>query len=737
MPATLIQNAKQVIGDRVKQVRLAFLMPAIAFLWPLVVLFPYIIPVKGRYLGIGNDFTYLYYNYKVYLLDCLSRLRIPLWSPSEAAGFAFYSNPFAQTFYPFNIFLAAYYRLAGGYTALDHQRFTVLGVSLFSLGLYLWLRQLKLPPRSVLFATLVMSLSFKVTEILRFPNAVHTAAWYPWILMAITKILCSESTTKAVRYGLLLVFCMTCLLTGGYVYFVYYSLFLFGPYLLLFLIPKLRHRLMEGLTIHWARAMVTSLVAGLLSIALCGPYLYEVSALLKQTTDRAGGSFEYATAHMFNLEDTLGSLVFPPMAQTEGWYYFGILGLLLVIFYLLDRQLGRSDDATEVQIPPRRSGFWVKAFFLVWIGTISYITYGRQSYLFVLLWRFLPFFSSLRVWGRLNIILVPIIAWLVAIAYNHFEAHIVIARTSRGRRKWIAILSIIFVLILGVQLYAIVHRSYDLYWTEQFIEKRIVGGAERYPDIMAFLSKIPSGTISDLLASTFIVFGIISFFALLLFMVLAARGRLHSPRSTHVLLLGLVLFSALELEVIGPWVWIGGFEELEGRSRLNVERINQASFSTPRTQEPLSTISLEPAFSVETVPNWYFDRYNQFLRATEGEASARRELLGMIDGTRLYFSEAIDHAEIQPFLDDAARFEVRAQVVSYTGDDLVLDAVAPVDGYLSFIDNWDPDWEAAVDDEPVPIDLLFGTFKSVRLSSGEHRVVFAYRPKLFYSPGRK
>ncbi len=54
-----------------------------------------------------------------------------------------------------------------------------------------------------------------------------------------------------------------------------------------------------------------------------------------------------------------------------------------------------------------------------------------------------------------------------------------------------------------------------------------------------------------------------------------------------------------------------------------------------------------------------------------------------------------------------------------------------VAGYLSFIDNWDPDWKAWVDGQPVEIELLFGTFKSVRLTPGKHKVRFSYQPGLF------
>jgi len=78
--------------------------------------------------------------------------------------------------------------------------------------------------------------------------------------------------------------------------------------------------------------------AGFVTLLLCGPYLVGVKRLMSQTIDRAGKSFEYSTSHIFNFEDTLGSLVYPPAASTEGWYFFSITALLIIAVYLLCRQ---------------------------------------------------------------------------------------------------------------------------------------------------------------------------------------------------------------------------------------------------------------------------------------------------------------------------------------------------------------------------------------------------------------
>lgn len=153
-----------------------FLLPLAIFCWPILYLFRHVFPINGQYTAMGNDFILLYYKYKVYLLACLADFHFPLWSPAEGAGYPFHTNPFTQAFYPFNLLLVVWYKISGGYDPLDHQVFTVLGISIFALGLFMWLRLVNTNLRAVVFGVLVMSVSFKVTEITRFPNAVHTAA---------------------------------------------------------------------------------------------------------------------------------------------------------------------------------------------------------------------------------------------------------------------------------------------------------------------------------------------------------------------------------------------------------------------------------------------------------------------------------------------------------------------------------------------------------------------------------
>ena len=194
----------------------------LVFIWPLMYCYKYVFSDSSFSLTMGNDFPVIY-TYKLILLDKLSNFSFPLWSPSEACGYPFFSNPFVQAFYPLNILLAAVYKINGGYSYADHQIFTVLGLSVFAAGLLLWLRSLKINPIFVLIAVLIVSVSSRMTEILRFTNAVHTIAWLPFILYGLTL---AASSAKKIKAGIIIFVSFIMMITAGYAYYVYYSVFI-------------------------------------------------------------------------------------------------------------------------------------------------------------------------------------------------------------------------------------------------------------------------------------------------------------------------------------------------------------------------------------------------------------------------------------------------------------------------------------------------------------------------------
>ncbi len=695
-------------NKRVSALLMRIALLALVFIWPLLFLFRQVFVINGVYTGIDNDFLIYYYKYKVYLLDCLANFHFPLWSPSESAGFPFYTSPFTQTFYPLNALLVLFYKVFGGYSPFDHQIFTVLGISIYSLGLYMWLKLINKDIKAVVFAVLIMAVSFKVTEITRFPNAVHAMAWHPWMMYAITRIMFSSSVKETVKSAGLLALFGIFLWTASYPYYAFYSVFLVLPYLFAFCVKPLRKRLFADHPIAFKHAAFAIPAAGFVTLLICAPYLVGVKRLMAQTMARAGKDFQYSTQHVFDFEDTVGSLVYPPASSAEGWYFFSITAVLIIAIYLFSRRNSKAGEEPQQTLPVDTSSLWIKLYFVLWFGLITYISYGRNSYIFVLLWKYMPGFSSLRAWGRMNIILVPILAWLLSIAYSHFLRVISSESQPPGRKHLIVTklltVTAVYAAVLGTQLFMHLEGDRDPMWLLYF---KNFEANERY----------------------FIFFGAASFISILLIMVLGMKFHFGRGRLTIASIV-LILIATIEMHHTGAKMWSYEAKAVPQRFKLDIAEMDKMSFGYPRTNF-VNTVSFTPKFNVGVVETWYFARYVNFLNRTAGEEQARNILLGIQGGQRLFFSESIEHSSILSFLQDALRYKLNDQLISYNGDELKMDIEAPMNGYLSFIDNWDPSWKAYVDGQPVQIELLFGTFKSVRLTKGKHNVIFSYQPELF------
>jgi hypothetical protein len=211
-------------------------------------------------------------------------------------------------------------------------------------------------------------------------------------------------------------------------------------------------------------------------------------------------------------------------------------------------------------------------------------------------------------------------------------------------------------------------------------------------------------------------------------LIAVSRYRLQGPTCRKTALVLGVLLTVCDTRPVGAWMWSWSDDRGPVRTNPDIRKIALDSFTTPRVSTG-GPVAMGPVFNVAGLPDWFYKRYMDFLAWGAREPEARHVFLGLKDGKKLYGSRELAHPTIRAFLDDAASFACDCKVVSYTGDELVLEVRMREAGYVSFIDNWDPDWEAKVDGQPKEILLLFGTFKAVRVPSGESRVIFTYRPR--------
>ena len=566
-----------------------------------------------------------------------------------------------------------------------------------------------------MYSALTISISYKITEILRFTKAVHTAAWYPWILFAITKIFCADNMQLTLKYAALLIIFYICLITAGYPYYVVYSVFLISPYILFFIIRKLNSYFFYDKIEYLAKKICVLIVAFIIVLIITFPYFLKVNSLMKQTTDRAGNNFEYAANVKYGISDTIGSLIYPINTQPGGWYYFGIFNFLLVLSFFSFKNNKRL----------------ISIFFLGWLFFIVYITYGKDSYLFKFLWNYMPIFSSLREWPRLNIILLPILSLILALSFDEFYNSFILKNCSLTelKTKFQKILFFGAIIIL-IQLIWLIKIKYHAEWKLYYIDLRfgflLNLPAEKWQEVMALPDFFVKFFLNLNINKIAVLFGMLYILSAVLSLIIFYAIYKYKIKKIKLAILILLIFTSIDNFLIGPWLW-SAQRKNTSRHILQINEKNMRSFNVPRIDK-YYTLSHTDEFNAGIVGNWYFDRYVKFrnkYRSTEEEAY--KKLMGVIDGKKIYFSKKIDYSTIKEFLDDSKNVNYKVNVLYYDGDVLKLELFCEAPGYLSFIDNWDNSWKAYVNNVEKQIELLFGTFKSVYISEPKNIVVFEYK----------
>ncbi|MSP41605.1 MAG: hypothetical protein EXR70_24230, partial [Deltaproteobacteria bacterium] len=645
---------------------------AAIIVWPFIFLFPY----TFNDIGSGNDFGQLYYVYKVYLLSMLNSGHFPLWSPTEGGGYPFFSSPFAQAFYPLNLFYFAYYKLLGRFAPWDYQILTIFGISIFGSGLFLWLRRLAVAAPVALVTVMISVISLKVTELLRLPNALHCAAWLPWLLYGAT-VATDLSKVKfgATVFGAALVM----LLTAGYPYYIIYALLLIPAYVVAMALAPSRNLFIgespESPSSFTCYAIHIGVAAGCAGI-LTFPWLRHMQTLMAQTVDRGTPDFQYATGHTFSPLKTLGSWIFPPVSNMEGWYYFGMATTLVIGFYIFSVSANFGVTSRERRL---------SIMLLAWLAFINYFSWGRDSALFTWTWHHLPVLNQMRVWGRMNIIQVPIIAMLLAMAIHHF-LHAISSRQLIGSRKGIWVVAEVIVLtlaILRIQLYLIEQDLFDIYWTTYF--KHADPGFGKSTSIHV--------TLKEFFDERFFVVTTVAIGAALVGFLLVARWA-PPAKLGPIFLRSVLMLSVVEMFVISNYQWPSPRHLVKNQNfksgNYNVPQLLVSEFSHPRSlASPMIMTSDMHGYNVGLTPSWGFKRHaDPYLRylnhngewqpgVTSNERTAVERFYGADQkAQRLFFSTRIDQKTVVDFMKDVDATEPLAkpttQMDFYNGDELRL-----------------------------------------------------------------
>jgi hypothetical protein len=419
----------------------------------------------------------------------------------------------------------------------------------------------------------------------------------------------------------------------------------------------------------------------------------------------------------------------------EGWYYFGMTTTLLIGSYLCCVVADRAVD-------PRHRA--IALMILCWFFVVTYFTWGADSVLFTFAWHHVPVLNQMRVWGRLNIVVVPALACLLALALHHFWSLFDLARrkpSSRGARIFFIAIGVLSATILATQLYMARNQIFNDYWSVYFKAPYV-----NWSELKGF-ARLVSYRLDESFFAAMTVLAATSLFG-----IGALALRRPSLNVAPVLTTAVILVSAIDLFYVANFQWAFPYYHniiVKGRSPDLVH----AGLNQPRRLAGDTVNLVTYVHNVGVLDNWNFSRhatvFTRFfdangaprLSASPTEVAAAARLYGADErAQRVFLTSRIDFASPVDFVADvdatAAAVNAAVAIESYDGDILRLNVRSDQPVWLSIIDNWDPNWTASIDGWNVSISLLFGSYKSVRIESpGQHIVTFKYRPPLL--PSRK
>jgi hypothetical protein len=356
-----------------------------------------------------------------------------------------------------------------------------------------------------------------------------------------------------------------------------------------------------------------------------------------------------------------------------------------------------------------------KWMLLIWISILVYITYSSGSLLFNFLWNYFPFFSSLREWGRLNKVILILLAWLLGLAYNSLFKKLKENNLNFGKQEIILIGFSALIIILNA--FFTVYKLASVEWQEYFVNTKV--------DMLLLFNSHYAAILKSLLSSfgfVFLTTSVLIFFALLKLLKYNKSQILSAKHYTIIVFI--LLFTFIESYSFAPWIWVKA-EKSRNREQLTLD--NKTAFGTQRTYL-YKTVSLNNSFNSGVVADWYYLSYTGFLKKYSADTSSLNKLLGINTGRKIFFSTEINFEDIKSFLADIDTSSSEISLIDYSGSSLELTINNKTDGYISFIDNWDEKWKVNVNNNPERIYKLFNTFKSVHIYKGINNIKFFYKP---------
>jgi len=684
----------------------------------IIIPFIYLFPHTLRLIEMGNDFELLYFAYKKYIFEFIQIGHLPLWSPSEAGGYSLIFNPFAQYFYPLSWLLYFFSFIIGDLSKYTYLIYTILGVSIYNVGQYLWLKRLGLDIKYCFFATLITCFGLKINEILRFPNAIHAFAWFSWILYGMTLSIKVENNIKS---SLILFVSTILILTAGYPYYIFYGFLLFGSYFIFISFYRVKKEIYKNDTIHNNLYLFFyNVLPPFLALLIVFPWLEGIKEVMDITRDRNIQDITFSYILDSNFIDQLGSWIFPPISLAEGWYYFGTLMTVLFIFYIINFLLSKNKQSLEK---------YFLTFFIIFFLFNYQFSAAENSYLFKIIWEKFDLLKNFRAFSRINILLIPLFAVLFCFVLKLIEE-------KKHNINFLITTSLAAVFIILLQIYIIEISDIKNHYWKTWQERRLLYGSIKFSSI-AFIFNLYNHYI----------YSISLIISLIIFNFLKIR------KSKKLLPLLVVILVSGELFLLSNIQWAIPYKFYDSNnynllSKKPLDDINDA-FLSPRvvTEVKGNTYFRNfRKFNINYFDNFgldkhtklidkYFKRNGNLKDGLDQETIKKiNQFWGLNDNNKIFFTKKIGYLTIEKFINDVNFLKnnkdvfISMEIINYNGDEIDIDLKTNIDGFLTFVDNWSPGWKVYVNNKEKSIIKVLETYKSVKINTGYNKIKFKYEP---------
>lgn len=654
--------------------KLKYLIPILVFIFPFIYYLRFLVP-SSALLVMGGDFP-AYYMFTSYFVEFISNGLVPLWGALDNGGHPFISHPYTAPFYPLNALLVIIYKVFGFYHYGHHQYYTVLAFALFSLGIYFWIRSLNKDYYSSAFSAIVASLSWCITDNLRYPIAPQTLAWLPWVLFSISKY----NSTKKLRYIFMGIFFQFCIITAGYSYFIPY-------FYMLFVVYEIYNRFFYK---YELRDYVNKLGFYLLPMILATPYLKMMLGYLA-LANREIGVYSYGVSRAYGPVDLLGAFVMPAISSLNGAAYIGVFPLLLIFVYFLYYKKK-----------------YEKIFILSVLLIVIMIAFADRSYVLTLLWHTTPL-KSFREFVRVLPVLVVVLAIPISRGYRLFVSRILASVKEPlffKRLLWI---------LFGISL----------------MQLLFIHIADVYNSDLPYLLKFAMPNIQ--------MYDFVGYTLLTMFMVtVLCHVNIKKNRFVFFLIfVVLLLFSTLDIGTYGRKLWGDTVAHKSRRFDDVKKQISKGASGTSlvKATAKSSLDAVNKYFEIDRsnlsimkriVPTDHGIEMGAYVNSYE--YMKQNDLLDtFFKKEKIFFLGAINYDDLSLLKAEANKKSIDYTVEYFDGNQLNVSFEIYKSGYFVWIDNYHKNWSVTLDGVSVPMEKFLGTFKGVRVDKpGKHSVVFKY-----------